>query len=285
MDSNENTLKNESHFDAFYEEHINLDYIKETIRNHKEFLSDAKITDASWVGLYYNNFDNDLKGKKILELGCGDCLNAGIMSALGAEVYANDISQIAGKIIAELNATFDFEKPIQFIEGNFLEKEFPEDFFDIVIGKAFIHHLTKEQEIQFTEKIVKILKPDGLVRYFEPAINSTFLDSLRYMIPVTNPKRPSSLQKEKFKRWKEEDPHPDRDDSSNSYKAVGKQYFKKTEIVCFGSIERYYRLLPYGNFARKFRRLAFRLERLLPKFINNTLSRSQLVIYQFPIKK
>ena len=284
MDIHENTLKNESHFDAFYEETIDLDYIKETIRNHKEFLKDAKVTHASWVGLYYGDFDHDLKGKRVLELGCGDCLNAGIMSALGAEVYANDISQIGGKIVAELNNAFSFEKPIQFIEGNFLEKEFPEDFFDIVVGKAFVHHLTKEQEILFTEKIVKILKPEGLVRYFEPAVNSKFLDNLRYMIPVTNPVRPSSLQRKKFKAWKEADPHPDRDETSAAYEKTGREFFKKTEVICFGSIERYYRLLPYGEFAKKFRRFAFKAERYLPKYIRNTFARSQLIIYQFPKK-
>jgi SAM-dependent methyltransferase len=284
MNINENTLKNESHFDAFYEQTIDLDYIKDTIRNHKAFLLDAKVTHASWVGLYFQDFDKDLKGKKVLELGCGDCLNAGIMSALGAEVFANDISQIAGKIIDELNTTFSFEKPIQFIEGNFLEKDFPEDFFDIVIGKAFVHHLTKDQEVLFTEKLVRILKPDGLVRYFEPAINSKFLDNLRYLIPVVNPVRPSSLQRKKFKAWKEEDPHPERDDSTGSYEKTGKQFFKKTEVICFGSIERFYRLLPYGEFAKKFRRFAFKAERYLPKYIRNTFARAQLVIYQFPKK-
>jgi 2-polyprenyl-3-methyl-5-hydroxy-6-metoxy-1,4-benzoquinol methylase len=284
MDLKENTLKNEQYFDAIYE-NIDSTYAISVLHNLDHFLADAKVTDASWVGLYHNNFDKDLKGKRVLELGCGDCLNAAIMSVLGAEVYANDISQVSGKIIDQLSQNYTFERPITFIHGNFLESNFPENFFDIVIGKAFIHHLTSEQEILFTEKIVKILKPDGLVRYFEPAINSKFLDNLRYMIPVTNPKRPSSLQRKKFKQWKEEDPHPDRDDSSKTYRIIGEKYFKKTEIICFGSIERYYRLLPYGNFARKFRRLAFKMERLLPKFINNTFSRSQLIIYQFPIKK
>ncbi|TBX67040.1 class I SAM-dependent methyltransferase [Flavobacterium silvisoli] len=282
MNLKENTLKNEQHFDALYE-NVDIAYILKALHNSDSFLADAKVTDASWVGMYYNNFDQDLKGKKVLELGCGDCLNAAIMSVLGAEVYANDISQVSGKIIDQLNENYNFERPIRFVHGNFLESDFPDNFFDIVVGKAFVHHLTKEQEVLFTEKIVKILKPDGLVRYFEPAINSKFLDQLRYMIPVSG--RPSSLQRKKFKLWKEEDPHPDRDDSSKAYRTVGEKYFTKTEIICFGSIERYYRLLPYGDFARKFRRFAFKIERLLPKFINQTFSRSQLIIYQFPKKE
>ena len=93
--SEKNTLKNEKHYDKVYNK-INIQSILNIIENLKVFMADATQTDTSWVGLYQGDFQNQLKNKKVLELGCGDCTNAAVMAAFGAEVYANDISQKSG---------------------------------------------------------------------------------------------------------------------------------------------------------------------------------------------
>lgn len=281
ISSKDNTLKNEKHYDALYS-NINVSNILAKVRNLEKFLKEATTTDTSWVGLYYGSFQNDLKGKKVLELGCGDCTNAAIMAALGAEVYANDISQKSGLVIDKLNANYKFETPIKFVNGNFLMSQLPDNSFDYVIGKAFIHHLTHEQEIQFAQKIIKTLKPEGNVRFFEPAVNNKVLDMLRWIVPVTG--RPSILQKEKFRKWQESDPHPIRDNSDTHYRLLGKEYYSYTEIVPIGCIERFHRMLPKGKFNRRFRRFAFKAEKLLPLFIRLSLARSQLIIYGKPKK-
>lgn len=278
--SEKNTLKNEKHYDKIYSE-INIQHILYKIENLEDFMKEATQTDTSWVGLYHGNFQEKLKGKKVLELGCGDCTNAAVMAAFGAEVYANDISHKSGEIIKKINENVQFEHQIKFIEGDFLKSEITEDFYDIIIGKAFIHHLTHEQEIQFTKKIVSILKPNGLVRYFEPAVNNNFLDALRWLTPV--PGRPSKLQTKKFKKWKNNDPHPERDNSSKHYEKIGKKYFKVAKIIPFGAIERFHRILP-KKYSRKFRRFAFRFEKKLPYKLNLALTRSHLIIYEHPKK-
>ena len=278
--SKDNAQKNEKHYDKKYSQ-VNIKNILNKIENLEDFMNDATQTDASWVGLYHGSFQNKLKRKKILELGCGDCTNAAVMAALGAEVYANDISQKSEQIIKKLNENHEFDFKIKFIEGDFLKSEFANNFYDIIIGKAFVHHLTHDQEIKFTEKIVSILKPNGIVRYFEPAVNNKFLDSLRWLTPV--PGRPSKIQTKKFEKWKINDPHPERDNSSKHYEKIGKEYFKETKIVPIGSIERFYRILP-KKYSRKFRRFAFRLEKKLPYSLNLSLSRSQLIEYKQPKK-
>ena len=278
--SEKNTLKNERHYDKMYRE-INIQHILNKIENLEDFMNDATQTDTSWVGLYNGNFQNQLKGKKVLELGCGDCTNAAVMAALGAEVYANDISQKSGEIIKKLNENYKFEFKIRFIEGDFLKSEITYDFYDIVIGKAFVHHLTHQQEIEFTKKIVSILKPNGIVRYFEPAVNNKFLDYLRWLTPV--PGRPSKIQRKKFEKWKLNDPHPERDNSSNHYEEIGHTYFEHTKIVPIGSIERFHRILP-KKYSRRFRRFAFRLEKRIPNSLNLSFTRSQLIEYKQPKK-
>tara|TARA_B110000467_G_C18336488_1_gene498374 strand:+ start:384 stop:1250 length:867 start_codon:yes stop_codon:yes gene_type:complete len=273
-----NILKNEKHYDIKYQG-INIDEIMNKIRNVNFFLKDATKIDTSWVGLYYGNFQESIKGKRILELGCGDCTNLAVMAALGGEVYGNDISQKSGIIINKLNLLFPFKKPMKFVEGDFLNSQLKENYFDIIIGKAFIHHLTNEQELLFTKKMVKYLKHDGVVRYFEPAVNSNLLDELRWLIPV--PGRPSKLQKNKFLKWKEMDPHPERDNSSNHYEKIGKKFFYKTKIVPIGSIERFCRLIP-SKWNRPFRKLSYKIEFFLPYTLNRKFARSQLIEYKYP---
>ena len=62
-DSEKNTLKNEKHYDKVYGE-INIQSILNKIENLEEFMADATQTDTSWVGLYQDNFQNQLKDKK-----------------------------------------------------------------------------------------------------------------------------------------------------------------------------------------------------------------------------
>lgn len=276
-----NTHKNKLFYEDYYSK-INVDEIVYILNNFDKFFNNAIITHTSWVGLYKNGFDKSLKGKRVLELGCGDCQNAAVMSLLGAEVYGIDIAQTSGAIVEKLNQKFPFEKPLQFIFGDFLEADIPNDFFDIVVGKAFVHHLTNDQEIRFTEKIVSILKKDGVVRYFEPAVNSKFLDQLRYFLPLRD--RPSMLQREKYKKWKADDPHPERDNSSENYRKIGNQFFEETDIYCIGCIEKFHRLFPPGPKTKKFRQVAYRLEKKLPQFIQTIFARAQTVEYRKPRK-
>lgn len=273
-------IKNKKHYDAIYDK-VNVAPILNKLNDLESFMREATRIHTSWHGLYHDNFEEKLNGKIVLELGCGDCTNAAVMAALGAKVYANDISPAPGRIIEELNKNYDFPSPIKFIKGDFLKSDLTHDFYDIVIGKAFIHHLTHDQELAFTKKIVQVLKSVGMVRYFEPAVNSKLLDELRLLTPT--PGRPSKIQRAKFKKWKIEDPHPERDNSSRRYKMIGEKYFEFTKIHPVGTIERFYRILP-NKFSSRFRRFAFRAETYLPKSLNLLLSRSQLVEYRNPKK-
>jgi len=244
------------------------------------FLADATATDTSWVGLYHDDFQNKIVGKKVLELGCGDCANAAIMAALGAEVYANDISSKSGKIIAKVNELYNFTHPIVFIEGDFLTADFKENDFDYVVGKAFLHHLTHLIEIEFFKKISSLLSKNGESRFFEPAVNSRVLDEIRWHIPV--PGRPSKFSKNTFKIWKANDPHPERDNSNNHFRKLGSKYFKDVKIINLGTLERFHRVLPKSFNQRSFRKKAFVWERKLPPSFNRIFARSQVIIYKNP---
>ena len=279
MDKNQ--AKNIVHYNRKYKD-IAIEETLEKLKNLDKFLSDATQTDTSWVGLYKHGFKDVIKGKKVLELGCGDCVNAAVMAGLGAKVYANDIASTSGEIVKKLNQSYNFENPMVFIEGDFLKVPFEEKDFDFVVGKAFIHHLTLPIEQEFIEKIVRLLKREGEARFFEPAVNNKFLDEIRWHLPV--PGRPSKFNRKAFTKWKENDPHPERDNSSKHFRRVGAEFFEEVEIIPLGTLERFHRILPKNANHRKFRRDAFIYEEKLPNNLNSLCARSQVIIYRKPVQ-
>lgn len=275
----ENQEKNKKHYESLYASY-GIDNIIHWINNLDSFLDSATSTEASWFAIYQDNFKNRIKGKKIIEMGCGDCVNAAVMAALGAEVYANDIAESSGVIIKKLNETYRFTYPIKFIAGDFLNNNLPSNSFDFVIGKAFLHHLIIPVEHLFLKETARLLKPDGEARFFEPAVNNRFLDNVRWYIPLKN--RPSKFQKEAFRVWKENDPHPDRSFSSAHFEKAAKEFFRETQILPIGTLERFSRIFSWGESRNKFKRWALRSEKTIPMFLNKNLTRSQLIIYRKP---
>jgi len=274
----DNTIRNIEHYDSVYSE-VKIDGIVNKVRNLESFLDDAIKTDTSWHGLYQDDFAGRIKGRRVLELGCGDGLNALIMAALGANVTANDISHESEKIIRESATALQLDN-IKAVSGDFADLPFDNNSFDFIVGKAFLHHLNHETEDIYLRKVAGLLKPTGEARFFEPATNSQFLDDLRWMIPV--PGRPSSLNHKAFAEYKNQDPHPKRDNSSEHYIRCGRRYFGDASITYVGSIERLCRLLPPGEFNRSYRRWAHRAEVRLPKWFRHRAARSQLIIYSRP---
>lgn len=274
----DNIATNENHYNQTYSR-VSVDGIVRKVDNLDAFLSDAIRTDTSWHGLYYGNLREAIVGKRVFEIGCGDGLNALIMAALGADVVASDISHVSADIIMSAAERLGLSN-IKTATGDFSEISLDVRSFDYVVGKAFLHHLTHELEEEYLGKIATILKPQGEARFFEPAMNSQLLDRIRWMIPV--PGRPSILNRSRFAEWKARDPHPERDNSTAHFTAVGRKYFDDMEVVYIGSIERLHRLLPSGTFNRSYRRWAHAAEEHLPRSFRRAAARSQLLMYRAP---
>lgn len=275
----QNQEKNKLHYEKLYRNY-DIKNILHWINNLNIFLETSLSTETSWFAIYQNDFKREIVGKKVLEMGCGDCLNAAVMAALGAEVYANDLAQASGEIVKKLNENYKFKYPIKFIEGDFLNNNLTSQNFDFIIGKAFLHHLTIPIEQLFLRETARLLKEDGEARFFEPAVNNKFLDDLRWLIPVNG--RPSKFNKAAFKIWKDNDPHPDRSFSSNHFQNAGKEYFKEVKIIPVGTLERFNKFIKGKALNNRFRRWALRNEKTIPYNLNRSLTRSQLIIYRKP---
>ena len=280
MNEDQNQQKNKEHYEKFYAGY-NIKNILFWVNNLDKFLNSATTTETSWFALYQNNFREKIKGKKVVEMGCGDCVNAAIMAALGAEVYANDLASSSGEIVKKLNANFDFKFPIVFVEGDFLKNNLSSNSFDFVVGKSFLHHLTLPVEKLFLKETARLLKEDGEARYFEPAVNSVILDEIRWYVPVKG--RPSKFNGKAFKEWKEKDPHPERTFSSVHFEKAGKDFFEEVQIMPVGTLERFSKLFKWGKRQSKFKKWALMYESRLPSWSNKLFTRSQLIVYKGPL--
>lgn len=278
--------KNQEKNILFYEKQYSNYSIKNILwwlNNLEGYLEFATAHETSWFALYQGNFKDKIIGKKVLEMGCGDCNNAAVMAALGAEVYANDIALSSGEIIKKINENFEFKYPIKFVEGDFLKNNLPAHSFDFIVGKAFLHHLTLPVERLFLKETARLLKSDGKARFFEPAVNNKILDEIRWYIPVG--KRPSKLSKTAYKKWKDEDPHPERSLSSKHFTLAGKEFFSDVKVMPIGTLERFRRIIPNVKLGAKYTRWAFKNEKFLPASLNSSFARSQLILYRFPVIK
>lgn len=280
MNSEElNKSKNRTHYNQLYS-NFNIRNTLHWLNNLEVFLNSALTTETSWFALYQENFKERLKGAKVLEMGCGDCVNAAVMAALGAKVYANDIAEVSGAIITKLNQNYDFTTPIKFISGDFLQNNIKAESFDFVVGKAFLHHLELPLEKQFLKETARLLKPGGEARFFEPAVNNGLLNVLRWYVPVKG--RPSKFNVKAFREWKESDPHPERSFSSQHFEEAGKEFFKEIRILPVGSLERFSRLMKWGEARNNYRKWALEKEMSIPYSLNRSFARSQLIVYKNP---
>ena len=273
---------NREHYNSVYEK-ANIPWIIETVQDYSNYLDDVTKYRTSWACLYAGNFRHRLAGKKVLELGAGNGLNALIMACLGAQVVALDISNESEKIINRAAQEMGLSQQVEALSGDFRDLPFDSSSFDFVVGKALLHHLPHEVELEYVHKIADLLYSSGEARFGEPAINSEFLDTFRWMVSIPGG-RPSILNKRAFAAWKESDPHPTRDHTSCHYIDLGKCCFEEVEIIPIGGIQRFHRFLPKGQVDQLFRILAFRLEKVLPRKIMWTIARAQTIIYRKPKK-
>jgi 2-polyprenyl-3-methyl-5-hydroxy-6-metoxy-1,4-benzoquinol methylase len=124
-----------------------------------------------------------LAGKRILDVGCGSGLNAVQFAKLGATVTGIDLSsgelEIARRS-AELNGVSD---RAGFICSPIEIADVPDDSFDIVWVDAVLHHVLDELELVL-KRLVRWVKPGGLLVFAEPVNLCEPLRRLRKMIPA-----------------------------------------------------------------------------------------------------
>ncbi len=125
----------------------------------------------------------DLRGKRLLDLGCGDGSNAVLLAKRGAEVEGIDLSPKL-VAVAEKRAELDGVGARARFQCAPVERvDFPEASFDVIWGDGILHHLIDVLDGTL-ERLVRWAKPGGLFLFSEPVTLSPLLHRLRRGVPI-----------------------------------------------------------------------------------------------------
>lgn len=125
----------------------------------------------------------DLRGKRVLDVGCGEGSNAVLMARFGAEVTGLDISP---RSIALCNRRAELDgvaHHTRFTCAPLEMAEFPAGGFDIIWGDGVLHHVIPELD-RVMEKLVRWARPGALFLFSEPVCLSPLLRRLRRSVPI-----------------------------------------------------------------------------------------------------
>ncbi len=277
MEPNTNLANNRQYYDQHYAK-IDLERFARRLQDPDRIFELSKARILTMEAFYAGHFAERLAGKKVLEIGSGNGLNAVFMAHFGARVCSNDISAESAAFISRLSERLGLD--IETTAGSLTDIDLPGQSFDMVVGKSIIHHLNPETEIAYMDRIVQLLKPNGTVRFVEPAHNRPWLRKARMIFP--DGRRPSILDRKQFAQWQSQDKHPPRDNSSTHFQKIGRQYFQTVNIRPFGIAEQLLSFLP-GSLTRKIPKKQLRTaERLIPYPIALKLAKVQVIDFAQP---
>lgn len=144
----------------------------------------APPSDTCYPLEYSYHLLGDVRGKTVLEYGCGDGLNTLVLARRGADVKALDISEelintarrrlIANQVISD----------VDFIVGSAHDLPLRDDSVDVVFGMAILHHLDL---ILSAHEVRRVLRKGGRAIFSEPVRNSQLINLIRSVIPYRHP--------------------------------------------------------------------------------------------------
>ena len=114
----------------------------------------------------------DLKGKKVLDVGCGSGQWSVFMAQRGADVWSIDISPGSVRVTERHAALHGLSERVHPSVQSALELEFPDSFFDAVHGQDIIHHL---DPTAFGKELARVLGPVGRAVFSENCANDPLL--------------------------------------------------------------------------------------------------------------
>src|SRR5215475_13231400 len=133
---------------------------------------------------YAYNLLGDVRGKDVLDLGCGNGENTILLANRGAKVSGLDICDSLINLARRRMQVNGFVEGFEFFTGSAHELPFPDRSFDVVFGMAILHHLDLEQT---SREVWRVLRPGGYAIFMEPVRNSKLLRLIRKLIPYRAP--------------------------------------------------------------------------------------------------
>lgn len=145
--------------------------------------ADLRFADAdyldheSWVRPAFERLGS-LRGKRVLDYGCGHGMAAVVLARGGADVAAFDLSPGYVREAAERADANGVRVTFRVADAE--ELPFPDGSFDAVWGSAILHHLDLAAA---GRELVRVLRPGGVAVFCEPWGGNPLLEFARRRLP------------------------------------------------------------------------------------------------------
>ncbi len=136
---------------------------------------------STMVGI--SDFLGDLRGRRVLELGCGLGELSCLLAKSGAEVTAFDISPLSVYVAEKRAEMLSVTENIRFCVAAGEALPFPSGSFDVIFAKGVLHHLHAETS---RPELYRVLKPGGKAAFTEPLGMNPLLVFGRAYLPYPN---------------------------------------------------------------------------------------------------
>mgnify|MGYP003981486421 FL=1 len=123
------------------------------------------------------NLEN-LRGKTILDIGCGNGQYSVFFALLGADVYGFDISAVGIEVANKIAKENDVADRCNFSVQNASHIDYSNEFFDIVFMHEVLHHTIKYPNVK--DEILRVLKIGGIVVCADGTVGNPMLRIGRY---------------------------------------------------------------------------------------------------------
>lgn len=126
----------------------------------------------------------DVRGKDVLDFGCGNGENTILLVRRGANVHSLDISAESVKVAEKRLQVNGLENTAKFFVGSAHDIPFEDESVDVVFGIAILHHLDLKLA---AKEVFRVLRKGGRAIFQEPVRNSKFIWFVRNLIPYQAP--------------------------------------------------------------------------------------------------
>ena len=132
---------------------------------------------------YYFRAMGDLRGKRVLDIGCGEGADALLLAALGARVTAIDVSPKAIELARNRARSSGLEEDVEFVCAPLETAKLRDRTFDVVCGDNILHHMLPVLD-ETMARLVSYTKDDGRLVFVEPTNLNPTLRRIRFLVPV-----------------------------------------------------------------------------------------------------
>ncbi|HEX8565847.1 MAG TPA: methyltransferase domain-containing protein [Pyrinomonadaceae bacterium] len=140
--------------------------------------------DTAYYLEYAYHLLGDVRGRRVLDFGCGNGENTILLARHGADVFSMDISTESIKVARKRLEVNNLNDAVRFFTGSAHDIPLADESVDVVFGMAILHHLDLPLA---AKEVFRVLKKGGRAIFQEPVRNSKLVWFVRNLIPYEQP--------------------------------------------------------------------------------------------------